>query len=268
MAAEVYLHIADQQTIDVMASPIVQDTGGPTNYVWLGTSPLNTFGNIGPRMGIELPFQKSIAYKARILDEIQQHDNSSQYVGSLDCIAHPDSASCAGRGPFEINGSLYYIDYTFLYIVNEGDAPAYAPIISVDTSRCDAYYGFILGSPKLPVGATADAGGSLVSTAPKYANFLNSLNTGTTYEWTAVDSANNNLSSAPTPSNIVSVVHTSISNGQYPVTMKDASDNPITLNGQQSGGTDYFQPFILLRYIHESAPTRRININISVSYHV
>ena len=268
MAAEVYLHLADQQTIDVMASPIVQDTSGPSSYVWLGTSPLNTYGNIGAQMGTELPYQKSIAYKARILDEITHHDDNTQYVGSLDCIANPDSAPCNGKGPYAINGSLYYIDFAFFYIVNSGDAPAYAPIISVDTSRCGPYYGFVLGSPKIAAGTTADVGGSLVASAPKYANFLSSLATGITYEWTAVDSSNSNLSAAPTPSNIVSVIQSSINNGQYPVTMKDSADNPITLTGQQSGGTDYFQPFILLRYIHESAPTQRININISVSYHV
>lgn len=268
MAAEVYLHLTDQQTIDVMASPIVQDSSGSPDYVWLGTSPLNTFGNIGARLGTELPYQKSIAYKARILDEIPHHDDPAQYVGSLDCISNPSSAACAGKGPYEINGSLYYIDYTYFYIVNEGDADAYAPIISVDTSRCDAYYGFILGNPKLSAGATADAGGNLVSAAPKYANFLNTLNTGTTYIWTAVDGTNTNLESVPTAQNIVSVVQSSISNGQYPVTMKDSADNPITLTGQQAGGTDYFQPFVLIRYIHEAAPTKRITINISVSYHV
>lgn len=268
MAAEVYLYTADQQTIDVMASPIVQDTSGPVNYVWLGTSPLNTFGNLGGRMGTILPFEKSIAYKARILDEIQHHDDPTQFVGSLDCILNPGSSTCAGKGPYEINGSLYYIDYSFFYIVNEGDANAYAPIISVDTSRCDAYYGFILGSPKIAAGTTADSGGQLVAAAPKYANFLNSLATGVTYEWTSVDATANNLTSTTTPANIRSIVESSITNGQYPVTMKDAADNPITLTGQLLGGTDYFQPFILIRYIHESAPTQRININISVSYHL
>lgn len=268
MAAEVYLHSADQQTIDVMASPIVQDTSSPPDYIWLGTTPLNTYGNIGQRTGTQLPYQKSIAYKARILDEISHHDNTSQYVGDLSCITSPNAATCAGRGPFEINGSLYYIDYTFFYVVNEGDASAYSPIISVDTSRCDSYYGFILGSPKLSAGATADAGGNLVASAPKYANFLNTLNTSTTYIWTAVDATNTNLESVATPQDIVTVTHSAIDNGQYPVTMKDASDNPITLTGQALGGTDYFQPFILLRYIHESAPTKRINITVSVSYHV
>jgi len=268
MAAEVYLHLADQQTIDVMASPIVQDIGGSPNYTWLGTSPLNTFGNIGTRINTILPYQKSIAYKARILDEIEHHDDSTKFVGSLDCIADPSSATCDGRGPFEINGNLYYIDYTFFYVVNEGDANAYAPILSVDTSRCGPYYGFIIGSPRISVGTTADAGGNLVASAPKYANFLNTLATGVTYDWTAVDASTNNLQATTTPANIVSITETSITNGQYPVVMRDSTGNPITLTGQAAGSTDYFQPFILIRYIHESAPEQHIDINISVSYHV
>ena len=268
MAAEVHLYKADKTTIDVMASPIVQNTSGTPNYIWLSTSSLETYGDVGQALGTILPFQKSVAYKARILDEIAHHDDPLQRVGSLDCITNPGGASCDGRGPFEINGVLYYIDFSFFYIVNVGDAPAYAPIISVDTSRCDAYYGFILASPKVSVGASADVGGLVVS-APKYANFLNSLEQTTTYEWTAVDATGVNLSSQATPNNIRSVVSSSIANGQYPVTMKDAADNPITLNGQQSGGaSDYYQPFMLIRYIHESAPTRKIDINISISYHV
>lgn len=268
MAAEVYLHTTDTEAIDVMASPIIQDTTGPLNYVWLGTSGLPVYGDIGPRMGNILPYQKSVAYKARILDEITHHDDTTQFVGSLDCILDPASAACGGRGPYQINGALYYIDVMFLYVVNEGDANAYAPILSVDTSRCDEYYGMIIGSPKLPAGTKATVGGGLVASAPKYTNFLNSLNQTTVYEWTAVDSTLTNMVAEATPANLVSIVASSITNGQYPITMKDNADNPITITGEVNGGTDYFQPFMIVRYIHESAPTKIIDINISVSYQV
>jgi hypothetical protein len=244
-------------------------------------------------------YRDTVSWKIKFLENIKRHNDNSKRIGSPACLVDPSSLSCGGVGPFLVNNKRYYVDFIVLYFANTtilpsgGDINDYIianPIFSVDTSRCDEYYGMFIAVPRIdttldyyPVAKTTNYFGSddnaskkgLFSSDPIYTNDL-FFNTNITYRLTTLASNDFDIhmdNVILTPQNIVQAVKNTVQYGQASITSVSSTGQSLILYPQPPtfpNSYDYrsYLPFIIFRYVREDAPTRQISLNFSFSANV
>lgn len=255
MAIDYEIYLGNQDAIDGMSSVIVNlnATGSPA-YQWVTNELIKMYGAPDAPMGAIIPHGDTVSYKVKNMSEMQEHDatGTTPTWGDDACIASP--ASCNGRGPFNVLGRRYFVDYLYLYFYNTGDTTIYSPVFSLDDSKCDENYGYFIGTPRVNTNTNASPG-SLITAAPTYTNDLSAIDTSVLYEFTTLNGASENIETTLTIPNILTLVDSTIANGQNPTVAEDSAGNAITIQPNE------YHPFVLFRYISENAPTRPINIS-------
>jgi len=244
-------------------------------------------------------YKDTVSWKIKFLENIKRHNDSSKRIGSPACLVDPSSLSCGGVGPFLINNKRYYVDFIVLYFVNTTILPSGEnvndyiianPIFSVDTNRCDEYYGMFIAVPRIdttldsyPV-AKAISYFSSDSNANKKGMFLSDpvytndlfFNENITYRLTALASNDNNNymdNVVLSPQNVVRAVKNVVNYGQTSITSVSSTGSSLILYPQPPSfpsSYDYrsYLPFIVFRYVREDAPTRQVLLNFSFSANV
>lgn len=260
MAIDYEIYLGDQTVVDGMGSVIVNlnSTGSPA-YTWITQESLAAYGPPTTLLSAGLPFKDTVSYKIKYMDSIYEHDSLTNLWGDAACLTNP--ATCNGRGPFYVLGKPYYVDYLFMYIVNTGDEDVYCPVYSVDSSKCDADFGYFIGSPSVPANTVVGTS-TFFTSAPKYTNDLSVLSDSYLFKFTTLDSSFFNIETTLTVPNILNLVSNTISNGQEPVIGEDVSSSVgVTLTPGD------YHPFVLFRYISSVAPTKPINIDFRFGIH-
>jgi len=272
------IFLGTEQATDPLGSVIINiNSTGTPNYQWVNSNEINSYGppDITKQLNTVIPFKDTVAQKIKFIHQIPEKTNQLITVGDLACYTG-NVLSCSKKGPYNIRNQKYYIDFMFMYFVNTGTENIYSPVFSVDNSRCDSNYGIILGVPKVPPGTKAEANAMetfpLLVSNPEYTNDLSTVNDDIIYKFTALNDAGtaNREGNLQIDSivNMVDVLINDLNNdrGQQPVIAVNNTNNPFTLT---PGGANFttvptsFYPFILLRYVSENAPSKRVNINFS-----
>jgi hypothetical protein len=289
--------------VDPLGS-IILNVNTTTNpqFEWIFVNQIKGKGNpnFNDRLQVSVRgYRDTVSWKIKFLENIKRHNNPAKRIGSAACLSAPSSPSCNGAGPFLINNKRYYIDFIVLYFANTTIAPISDdpnnyiisnPIFSVDTGRCDEYYGIFIAVPKIdntlssyPVAKPVthfsgdpDANKKgLFSHEPEYTNDL-LFNTNISYRITSLSSndANSYMDNVIlTTENIIQAVQNTISYGQTSIIATSHNSPSLILYPQPQTFPDSynpksFLPFIVFRYVREDAPTRQVLLNFSFSANV
>lgn len=271
MAINYSVYLGQNSMIDALGSVTINvNSVGSPSYQWVNVSNVFGYGAPGSAMGLSIPHRDTVSYKIKNLEFLSEANDPGQFVGDTVCLTDPNN--CTGRGPFLINGSKYFIDYMFLYIVNTGDEPVYSPVFSIigdlpvvnGAEFCNPEYGYFIGVPQVPVNTnvtTADPS-SILAENPLYTNDLGAFGATVSYRFTSVNASQDFITSTITPSNIITAATSAIEYGQLAiVTLDDQNTAPELLPGEH-------YPFVLFRYVSENATTRPIDISFRYGINV